>query len=103
MTQRLVTEQSNQLHQLLVTVSRYLYFASDGQVRYQEKPMEVNTGNLSKSHRDHLVYYMCCVYSYNCFFDITSPKKCSPPAYATQQTAVKLASKFNRNRISENN
>lgn len=58
MTQRLVSEYSNQLHQLLVSVSKHLYFGSDGQVKYQEKPMEVNISNCSKSRREHLVYYI---------------------------------------------
>lgn len=58
MAQRVISEHSNQLHQLLVSVSRHLYFGSDGYVKYQEKPMEVNISNFSKSRKDHLVYYI---------------------------------------------
>jgi hypothetical protein len=55
---RIITEYSNQLHQLLVSVSKHFYFGSDGNAKYQEKPMEVNIKNYHKSRREHLVYYI---------------------------------------------
>jgi len=51
-------EHSNQLHQLLVSVSRHLYVKKNGLLKYQEKPMEINLSTLKKSHREHLVYYV---------------------------------------------
>lgn len=48
------TNHSNQLHQLLVSVSRHFYAARDGNLKYQEKPFEVNIKNYQKSKKDHL-------------------------------------------------
>ncbi len=49
---------SNQLHQLLVSVSRHLYVKKNGLLKYQEKPLDINLSTLKKSHREHLVYYV---------------------------------------------
>jgi len=54
----IVTEYSNQLHQLLVSVSKHLYFGKDGHVKYQKKPLDVNIKNCHKSRKEHLVYYI---------------------------------------------
>jgi tetratricopeptide (TPR) repeat protein len=53
-----LTEHSNQLHQLLVSVSRHFYIKKDGFLTYQEKSMEVNLKSLGKSKKEHLVYYI---------------------------------------------
>lgn len=58
MNHSIVTEYSNQLHQLLVSVSKHLYFGKDGHVKYQEKPLNVNIKTCSKSKKEHLVYYI---------------------------------------------
>jgi hypothetical protein len=34
---KIITDYSNQLHQLLVSVSRHLYVTGDGFIKYQEK------------------------------------------------------------------
>lgn len=49
---------SNQLHQLLVTVSRHLYVQKDGNLKYQEKPLDIDITRLPKSRKEHLVYYV---------------------------------------------
>ncbi len=49
---------SNQLHQLLVSVSRHLYVKKNGLLKYQEKPLDINLSTLKKSRREHLVYYV---------------------------------------------
>lgn len=54
----IVTEYSNQLHQLLVSVSQHLYFGRDGYVKYQKKALDVNIKNCYKSGKEHLVYYI---------------------------------------------
>jgi tetratricopeptide (TPR) repeat protein len=54
----IITEYSNQLHQLLVSVSQHLYFGKDGHVKYQKKPMDINIKNCHKSRKEHLVYYI---------------------------------------------
>jgi tetratricopeptide (TPR) repeat protein len=54
----IITEYSNQLHQLLVSVSQHLYFGKDGYVKYQKKPFDINIKNCHKSPKEHLVYYI---------------------------------------------
>lgn len=49
---------SNQLHQLLVTVSRHLYVQKDGNLKYQEKPLDIDITRLSGSRKEHLVYFV---------------------------------------------
>ncbi|HOV79678.1 MAG TPA: hypothetical protein PK728_06175 [Bacillota bacterium] len=56
MPARYITEHSNQLHQLLVSVSRHFYVQKNGMLKYQEKPVEVNIKNYTKSKKEHLVY-----------------------------------------------
>lgn len=51
-------EHSNQLHQLLVSVSRHLYVRKNGILKYQEKPLDIDLPALGKSRREHLVYYI---------------------------------------------
>lgn len=52
------TEYSNQLHQLLVSVSRHFYIGKNSMLKYQQKPMEVNINNCHRTGREHLVYYI---------------------------------------------
>lgn len=49
---------ANEIHQLLVSVSRHLYVTGRGLVKYQEKPMEAVTGNFAGSGKERLVYYV---------------------------------------------
>jgi tetratricopeptide (TPR) repeat protein len=49
---------SNQLQQLLVSVSRHLYVQKNGLLKYQEKPLAINLSNLKQSSKEHLVYYI---------------------------------------------
>jgi len=76
---QIVTEYSNELHQLLVSVSKHLYFGSDGNARYQSKPMDVNIKNFHKSNKDHLVYYILRDHFSGTFtFQIASTKRLIP-------------------------
>lgn len=76
-----VTEYSNELHQLLVSVSKHLYFGSDGYARYQNKPMDVNIRNCHKSNKEHLVYYIIRDHFSGTFtFRIASTKRPIPLA-----------------------
>jgi len=76
-----VTEYSNELHQLLVSVSKHLYFGSDGYARYQDKPMDVNMTNYHRSNKDHLVYYIMRDHFSGTFtFRIASTKRLIPLA-----------------------
>lgn len=58
MHRQLVSDYSNQLHQLLVSVSRHYYFGNDGYLRYQKKTLDVDLKNAYKSRKEHLVYYI---------------------------------------------
>ena len=75
------TEYANQLHQLLVSISKHFYIRKDGLVTCQEKPIEVNFGNYRKSRKDHLVYYVLRDhYSGNLAFRIATVDKLYPLA-----------------------
>lgn len=68
-----VTDHSNQVHQLLVSVSRHFHAAGDGSIKYQKKPFEVNIKNYHKSKKNHLVYYILRDhFSGNFVFEITT-------------------------------
>lgn len=58
MQRQLASEYANQLHQLLVSVSKHYYFGSDGTLRYQKNAMDINLKNKDKSSKEHLVYYI---------------------------------------------
>lgn len=47
----------NQVHQLLVTVSKHLFVGAKGQIRHQWKQMDVSLKTLHKSDREHLIHY----------------------------------------------
>lgn len=77
----IVSEYSNQVHQLLVSVSKHLYFGSSGHALYQEKPMEATIKNCHKSRKDHLVYYILRDHFSGSFtFRIASSKRLIPLA-----------------------
>lgn len=78
---KIITEHSNQLHQLLVSVSRHLYVTGDGFVKYQEKPAEVNIKNLPKTGRERLVYYVLRDHFSGSFvFQVASTRSLAPLA-----------------------
>ncbi|MDD2422279.1 MAG: hypothetical protein PHU78_09120, partial [Heliobacteriaceae bacterium] len=58
MPHKIITDYSNQLHQLLVSVSKHLYVTGNGIIKYQEKPAEVSIKNFPKTGRNRLVYYV---------------------------------------------
>lgn len=81
MQQQIVTEYSNQLHQLLVCVSKHLYLGRDGKVKYQKKAMRVNLKNCGQSRKEHLVYYILRDHFSGSFaFRIATTKKLIPVA-----------------------
>ena len=58
MYRRYKTDYPNQVHQLLVTVSKHFHIGAKGQLRHQFKTMDVNLTNLDKTGREHIVYYL---------------------------------------------
>jgi hypothetical protein len=55
---RYKSDYPNQVHQLLVTVSKHFHIGAKGQLRYQFKAMDVNFNNLEKSEREQIVFYL---------------------------------------------
>ena len=52
------TDHTNQVHQLIVNVSKNLYVTKSGILKYQKKKMEVNLNSLKNSNRTHLIHYL---------------------------------------------
>lgn len=48
----------SEFHQLLITVSNHFHIGSQGQIRYQNKPLEVNLKKLEKSERNHFIHFI---------------------------------------------
>ena len=48
----------NEVHQLLITVSKHFHIGSKEQIRYQIKPMDVTLKALKKSERNHFVHFI---------------------------------------------
>lgn len=76
MYRRYKSDCPNQVHQLLVTVSKHFHIGAKGQLRYQFKAMDVNLNNLEKSERELVVYYLLRDHFSGVFYaEITSGKK----------------------------
>lgn len=52
------TDYPNQVHQLLVSVSKHLYVKQDGGLGWQKKSFEVSLKSLRKSKRNHVIHYL---------------------------------------------
>lgn len=52
------TDHSNELHQLLVSISRHLWITGDGRVLYQKKAFDLSLEKLGQSPKNHLVHYL---------------------------------------------
>lgn len=48
----------NEVHQLIVSVSKHMHVLKNGQMRYQNKPMEAVLANCMDSPKDHVVHYL---------------------------------------------
>ena len=55
---RYITDYSNQVHQLIVSVSRHFYITADGKLKYQKKPFEAKLGHQDSYSKRHLIHYM---------------------------------------------
>ncbi|MDO9535840.1 MAG: tetratricopeptide repeat protein [Bacillota bacterium] len=72
---------SNQLQQLLVSVSKHFYLQKNGLFKYQEKPLQVSTANVWKSKKRHLVYYVLLDrFSGNFFYEVAVSSSLIPLA-----------------------
>lgn len=48
----------NQVHQLMVSVSRHLHLIKNGSVRFQKKKFECTLANMNKSDKELIVHYL---------------------------------------------
>lgn len=55
---RYKTDYPNQVHQLLISVSRHLYVLKGGDVSYQKKSFEFDLRNVGKSSKTHVIHYI---------------------------------------------
>lgn len=58
MLQRYKTNQSNEVHQLVVAVSRHSYVTAAGKFRRQKKPIEVRLDKRETFTKRHVVHYL---------------------------------------------
>ncbi len=52
------SDYSNQVHQLIVSVSKHLYLIKSGQVRYQNKKFDLTLKTLGQSGKEHIIHYL---------------------------------------------
>jgi hypothetical protein len=55
---RYVSNYPNEVHQLVVAVSRHIRITSTGLLHFQKKPMEVSLLTLGDASKEHIVHYM---------------------------------------------
>lgn len=48
----------NQVHQLVVSVSKHLYLTKGGRIKHQKKALDVNLQNVGRSDKEHVVHYL---------------------------------------------
>lgn len=58
MQQTYQSDYPNQVHQLMVSVSRHLYLIKNSSVRFQKKKFEHNLANMHKSEKEQVVHYL---------------------------------------------
>lgn len=52
------TDYPNQVHQLMISVSKHLYLIKDGSVRFQKKKFDHTLANVHQSEKQHVVHYL---------------------------------------------
>lgn len=58
MIHRYKSDYPNQVHQLVVSVSRHMTITKDRRLRFQKKPIDVTLSNVVRSDREHVAYYI---------------------------------------------
>lgn len=71
--QSYVTEFSNQVHQLIISVSKRYWITNKGIVKYRHKPMEVTLANVGKSSKAYLVIYTLRDHFSGIFYSSVAP------------------------------
>lgn len=52
------TDYSNQVHQLIISVSKHLWVSKDNRLLHQKKPFDVDLRTLNKAVKEHVVHYL---------------------------------------------
>ncbi|MGO9246564.1 MAG: hypothetical protein ACLPT4_07450 [Verrucomicrobiia bacterium] len=52
------SDYANQVHQLIVSISKHFYILKSGDLVHQWKPMEVKLPKAAQSSREHIVHYL---------------------------------------------
>ena len=52
------SDHTNELHQLMVSVSKHLLVTKAGRLKFQQKPMETKLSNLTQASKEHVVHYL---------------------------------------------
>lgn len=55
---RYKTDYPNQVHQLLISLSRHIYVSKTGEIHFQKKPFDYNLRNVNGSSKIHIVHYI---------------------------------------------
>lgn len=58
MSVRYRTDYANEVHQLVVSVSRHLWIGADERIHVQKKPFEISLSKLATAPKRHLVHYL---------------------------------------------
>jgi hypothetical protein len=58
MQQTYQSDYPNQVHQLMVSVSKHFYLLKNGSVKFQKKKFECTLANMHRSEKDHVVHYL---------------------------------------------
>ena len=52
------SDYTNQVHQLIVSVSKHFYILKSGDLMHRRKPMEIKLPKIEQSPREHIVHYL---------------------------------------------
>ena len=77
---RYVSDYSNQLHQLIVTVSRHYYVTKEGKYKRQQKPFNVQLDTIP-SNRKHVIHFLIRDHFSGLFYAEITDSKNIPSVY----------------------
>ena len=62
------TDYPNQVHQLIVSVSKRVYVLKNRELKFQKKPVDINLDNFQKAERNLLIHYIIRDHFSNAFY-----------------------------------
>ena len=96
MYQSYVTDFSNQVHQLTISVSKRYWITNSGIVKYQNKPMEVKLTDVEKLSKTHLIIYVLRDHFSGIFYSsaATSASPITAISFLKDAWAIKIGHSF---------